>query len=226
MVIIKKQYFPTCSEKCGIIEAEIPKPGDNCKPQLRKRKWKGLALLACQTTDGTVTSLPAWSANTATKTAWLTAMLPAMTALHLLRNMVIAPPETTDVKILASFPASPIATKQVVTIEDVVLQTTSTDTNLDFTLWRYMKNNITRLNIIGIDSENNFYPFVDDFELPAPEFLRANGKFWTEDETVGECLSLLVKKAEIYVCGEIEQFATPWIKGADIPSAVLEALLP
>ena len=226
MKYLKKQFFPICSEKCGLVEAEIPKPGDFCQPKIRERKWKGLIVQACQTTAGTVTALPAWNANTATKTAWLTAMLPTMTALHKLRNMVIAPPETTDVKILASFPASPIATKQVVSIEDVVLQTTSSDANLDFTLFRFVKKNVTSLNFIGIDSENNIYPFVDDFESAAPAFLRVNGKFWTEDEAIGECMSALVKKAEFYVCGEIEQFATPWLAGADIPSAVLESLLP
>ena len=226
MKYLKKQFFPVCSEKCGLVEAEIPKPGDLCDPEIRERLWKGLIVQACQTTAGTVTALPAWNASTATKTAWLTAMLPTMTALHKLRNMVISAPETTDVKVLASFPASPVPTKQTVSIEDVVLQSTSTDANLDFTLFRFVKKNVTRLNFLGIDSENNIYPFVEDFESAAPKFLRVNGKFWTDGEAIGECRTALVKKAEFYVCGEIEQFATPWLAGADIPSTVLEELLP
>ena len=216
-----------CSPLCGIATEDIPVIGIDCEPKKREIKLKAVLAQVCNTTDDDVTALPAVNAATNVKTAWLTAQVATFTALHQLRKCSIAPGETTDVKILACSPATQEVTKQTLMIEDVLKQESETDSELDKTIWRFFKRNITRLNLWVVDCENNLYPLLKDYDAASPVFSRANGRFYSEEEEVSDCQSILVKKAEINFCEEVYDGLNPaWLAGASIPGAFLDALLP
>lgn len=216
-----------CSPLCGIVIEEIPQISVDCEPKVRETKLKAILAQVCNTTDDDVTALPALSAATNVKTAWLTAQVATFTSLHQLRRINVAPGETTDIKILSCSPARPEVTKQVITIEDVLKQESETDSELDKTIWRFFKDNITRLRLWVVDCDNNLYPLLKDYKAAAPVFSRPNGRFYTEEEEASDCQSILVKKAEISFCEEVYDGLYPaWISGSLIPDAFLDALLP
>lgn len=215
-----------CSQICGIPIANIPKPSTDCKKVPKIKSLKDLAFLPCQVDSGIVTDLPAWSAPVVDKQTYLTSLVDAFVSLNNLRKITIGKPETAEVKILTCQPPSKIVTKQTIEIEDAVLQASLTDDFLDYTIWRYLQDNITKLYGFHRDCDGNLYPWVEDFTSATPKFVNVNGEFYTEEEELSACKTIEVKKATLEVCYDIKKFNTPWLLAADVPTAWTDILFP